>query len=75
MKKEKEICGVKVFVSNEAYNEYKGTLQEQLNEKDEQLDKYKQVIDRIKEYLEEPNRDNFDFCKEKILEMIEELYD
>lgn len=39
-----------------------------------ELDKYKEVIDKIKEYLEEPNRDNFDFSKAKILEMIEEIY-
>ena len=30
--KNREIAGVKVFVSNEAYDEYKGTLQEQINE-------------------------------------------
>ena len=29
--KNREIAGVKVFVSNEAYDEYKGTLQEQIN--------------------------------------------
>ena len=30
--KNREIAGVKVFVSNEAYDEYKGTLQEQINQ-------------------------------------------
>ena len=40
-----------------------------------ELNKYKEVLDKIKNYLEEPNRDNFDFSKAKILEMIEELYE
>ena len=29
--KNREIAGVKVFVSNDTYDEYKGTLQEQIN--------------------------------------------
>ena len=28
---DRKIAGVKVFVSNETYDEYKGTLQEQIN--------------------------------------------
>lgn len=45
-------------------------------EKDiEKFNKQKEVLDKIKNYLEEPNRDNFDFSKAKILEMIEELYE
>ena len=39
------------------------------------FNKHKEVLDKIKKYLEEPNRDNFDFSKAIILEMIEEVYD
>ena len=41
MNKEREIAGVKVFVSGETYNEYKGTLEEQLQER----------IDKAIEYI------------------------
>jgi hypothetical protein len=43
---DKEIAGVKVFVSNETYDEYKGTLQEQINN-------LQSKIDKINQYLEE----------------------
>lgn len=38
MNKEREIAGIKVFVSNETYNEYKGTLQDQINELQNRID-------------------------------------
>ena len=38
MNKKREIAGVKVIVSGETYNEYKGTLQEQLEEKTNKID-------------------------------------
>ena len=39
MAKEREICGTKVIVSGETYNEYKGTLEEQLEEKGKEIEK------------------------------------
>ena len=32
--------------------------------------KYKEVIDKAIEYLEEPNRDSFDYSKAKLLEIL-----
>ena len=46
--KTREIAGVKVFVSNEAYDEYKGTLQEQINE-------LQSNWNSLREWLEEQN--------------------
>lgn len=43
---DRKIAGVKVFVSNETYDEYKGTLQEQINN-------LQSKIDKAIEYLEE----------------------
>ena len=57
-------------ISTEQFN-----IQEELNKEIEINIKYRKVLDKIKNYLEEPNRDNFDFSKAKILEMIEELYE
>lgn len=48
-------------------------LREENNHYIGRIDKYKQVKKKIKEYLEESNRDNFDFSKAKILEILEEL--
>ena len=45
MNKEREIDGIKVIVSNETYNEYKGTLQDQINELQERINK---ALDYIK---------------------------
>lgn len=36
---DRKIAGVKVFVSNETYDEYKGTLQEQINNLQSKIDK------------------------------------
>lgn len=35
--------------------------------------KYKEVIDKAIEYLEEPNRDSFDYSKAKLLDILEEV--
>lgn len=43
---DRKIAGVKVFVSNETYDEYKGTLQEQINN-------LQSKIDKAIEYIEE----------------------
>ena len=40
----REIAEVKVFVSNETYNEYKGTLQEQINNLQSKIDKVNEII-------------------------------
>ena len=49
MNKEREIDGIKVILSNETYNEYKGTLQDQINE----------LQDRIDKAIEYINHENF----------------
>lgn len=46
MNKEREIDGIKIFVSNETYNEYKGTLQDQINKLQNRINK---AIEYIKE--------------------------
>lgn len=50
MNKEREIAGIKVFVSNETYNEYKGTLQDQINELQNRIDK---ALEYINKYCED----------------------
>lgn len=44
---DRKIAGVKVFVSNETYDEYKGTLQEQINNLQSKIDK---AIDKLNQY-------------------------
>jgi hypothetical protein len=41
--KEREIAEVKIIVSKEVYDEYKGTLQEQLEEKDKEIERLKYI--------------------------------
>lgn len=36
--KEQDLYGIKLFVSNETYNKYKGTLQDQINELQDRID-------------------------------------
>lgn len=35
--------------------------------------KQKEVIDKVIEYLEEPNRDSFDYSKAKLLDILKEV--
>ena len=49
--KNREIAGVKVFVSNEAYDEYKGTLQEQINELQSNWNSLRELIEKEKTRL------------------------
>ena len=56
MTKEREICGVKVIVSNETYNEYKGTLEEQLEEKDKEIERLKNGIKELDDMFYETFR-------------------
>lgn len=53
MNKERTISGIKVVVSGETYDEYKGTLQEQLEEKDKEIERLNNIIKEAKEYTEE----------------------
>ena len=39
----------------------------------EKKQKYKEVIDKVIEYLEEPNRDSFDYSKVKLLDILKEV--
>jgi hypothetical protein len=43
---DRKIAGVKVFVSNETYDEYKGTLQEQINNLQSKIDKAIEYIEK-----------------------------
>jgi len=51
MTKEREICGVKVIVSGETYNEYKETLEEQLKEKDKEIERLNNIINELESYI------------------------
>ena len=44
----REIAGVKVFVSNETYNEYKGTLQEQIDILQSKIDNTIELLEDFK---------------------------
>ena len=44
----REIAGVKVFVSGETYDEYKGTLQEQINNLQSKIDKAIELLEDFK---------------------------
>ena len=52
MNKERTISGIKVVVSGETYDEYKGTLQEQLEEKDKEIERLNNIIKEAREYIE-----------------------
>ena len=47
MSKERTISGIKVVVSGETYDEYKGTLQEQLEEKDKEIERLKDLVKQL----------------------------
>ena len=53
--KNREIAGVKVFVSNEAYDEYKGTLQEQINELQSNWNSLRKIIKDCYKRYEDSN--------------------
>lgn len=40
---------------------------------EQQCKKQKEVIDKVIEYLEEPNRDSFDYSKAKLLDILKEV--
>ena len=63
--KEREIAGVKVFVSNETYNEYKGTLQEQLEEKDKEIQRLNNIIDEMEKELKKYSN-KLEYCSESV---------
>ena len=69
MIKEKEICGVKVIVSGETYNEYKGTLEEQLQEKDKEIERLNNIIDELEKYMNEERINNGQIDEWTIMEI------
>ena len=48
-------------------------LFDEMNNWKEDAQKYKEVIDKAIEYLEEPNRDSFDYSKAKLLDILNEV--
>lgn len=53
-------------VFDELFNEMENWKQD--------TNKYKEVIDKAIEYLEEPNRDSFDYSKAKLLDILMRYY-
>lgn len=51
MSKKRNIAGLTVVVSNERYNEYKGTLQEQLEQLQQENKELKEKIDKAIELI------------------------
>lgn len=47
-----EIEEIKIYVNNETYTKYKKTLEDEIDELQQQNQKYKDVIDKAIEYLE-----------------------
>lgn len=64
------------FIKNGVFSlEYdKETLRDMVLELQEENKKYKEVIDKAIEYLEEPNRDSFDYSKAKLLDILMRYY-
>ncbi len=48
-------------------------LFEEMENWKQDTNKYKEVIDKAIEYLEEPNRDSFDYSKAKLLDILNEV--
>ena len=48
-------------------------LLKMIEDLEQERDKYKEVIDKAIEYLEEPNRDSFDYSKAKLLDILKEV--
>ena len=46
-----EIEGIKIYVNNETYTKYKKTLEDEIDELQQQNQKYKEVIDKAIEYI------------------------
>ena len=51
--KQRELYGVKVFVSGEEFDDYKGTLEEQLEEKDKEIERLNNIIKIKTDFIEE----------------------
>ena len=66
----REIAGVKVFVSGETYDEYKGTLQEQIENLQSKIDK---AINKLEKYGLVDKNGNFNTYLDTI--ELKELYD
>lgn len=61
-KEEIEYCGLKIVVNNETYAEYKGTLEEQIEQLQQENKKYKEVIDKAIEYIKEKQKIQYKFA-------------
>ena len=48
-------------------------IESHINRIEKENQKYKEVIDKAIEYLEEPNRDSFDYSKAKLLDILKEV--
>ena len=46
-----EIEGIKIYANDETYTKYKKTLEDEIYELQQENKKYKEVIDKVKEYL------------------------
>ena len=66
----REIAGVKVVVSGETYDEYKGTLQEQIDNLQSKIDKAIEILNDGLKQLDERNR-----CEVYIEEYLENARD
>lgn len=47
-----EVAGVNVYLSPEQYKEYKGTLNKQIEELQQQLQQKENIIKEVREYIE-----------------------
>ena len=64
------------YTNENEYYEYDSLYYETLNYLDrlqQQCKKQKEVIDKAIEYLEEPNRDSFDYSKATLLDILKEV--
>lgn len=57
-----------IWISSKAIN-----MSNTIDELQQQVKKQKEVIDRAIEYLEEPNRDSFDYSKATLLDILKEV--
>ena len=49
------LAGVDLVLSPEHYEEYKGTLNKQLEEKDKEIDRLNNIIDELEKWIKENN--------------------
>ena len=64
--KEEDVYSINRYLSLKDFNYISNKYQELQQENQ----KYKEVIDKAIEYLEQPHRDNFDYSKSQLLEIL-----